>query len=324
MELGVDPNRIIFANTIKQVAHIVYAQSVGVQTMTFDNEQELFQIKKYYPSAKLVLRVRCDAKKAKVILGVKFGALPKEAPGLIALTVDLGLELIGISFHVGSGCEEPEVFDRCIVIGRELFDLAANQHGIQMKLLDLGGGYPGDKGTSIDPIANVINSSLDHHFPEGCGVKIIAEPGRYFVASAFTVSCRVFGRRRVNDQEQTNLTDEPVRYFYYMNEGTYGVFKNVLISGLQMKPIVLEERPDRQDRFMSAVWGPSCCGFDCVVPKFHLPLIEIDDWLVFENMGAYTLVFASRFNGFPFVKVLPFIQRGTLLGLIDQSRLDKF
>lgn len=63
---------------------------------------------------------RCDAKKAKIILGVKFGALPKEAPGLIDLAVNLGLELVGISFHVGSGCEEPEVFERCISIGREL------------------------------------------------------------------------------------------------------------------------------------------------------------------------------------------------------------
>lgn len=319
--LGVDPRRIIFAHTIKQAAYISYAQSVGVKTMTFDNEQELHQIKKYHPSAKLVLRVRCDAKKAKVILGVKFGALPEEAPALIALTVDLGLKLIGISFHVGSGCEEPEVFDRCIVIGRELFDLAANKHGIQMKLLDLGGGYPGDKGTSIDPIAKVINSSLDRHFPEGCGVKIIAEPGRYYVASAFSVVARVFGRRSVNPKDQIN-TEDPVMYFYYINDGTYGNFKQVLISRLQTKPIVLDERQDRQEYFMSCVWGHSCCGFDCVASKVRLPLLEIDDWLVFEDMGAYSMNLATRFNGFPIATVFPIIQRETWLALTHQTRLE--
>lgn len=163
------------------------AASVGVNTMTFDNELELHQIKQHHPTAKVVLRVRCDAKQAKVMLGVKFGAQPNEAPGLIALAVELGLELVGVSFHVGSGCEEPEVFDRCIVIGRQLFDLAARQHGVGMTLLDLGGGFPGNKGSSIDTIATVINTSLDHHFPPGCGVKIIAEPGRYF--RRFSVHC---------------------------------------------------------------------------------------------------------------------------------------
>ena len=117
MDLGVDTERIIFANPTKQVSHIRYASSTNVRTMTFDNESELYKIKEHHPTAKMVLRVRCDAKKVQCPLGIKFGALPKDASRLINLAHQLGIDLIGVSFHVGSGCSEPEVFDRAIKIG---------------------------------------------------------------------------------------------------------------------------------------------------------------------------------------------------------------
>jgi ornithine decarboxylase len=45
-------DRIIYANPCKQTSYIRYAQEVGVDTMTFDNEQELMKIKQVHPSAK--------------------------------------------------------------------------------------------------------------------------------------------------------------------------------------------------------------------------------------------------------------------------------
>ena len=87
--------------------------------MTFDSEMELYKIKEHHPTAKMVLRFRCDAKKVQCPLGIKFGALPKDAPRLISLARQLDIDLVGVSFHVGSGCAEPEVFNRAIKIGEE-------------------------------------------------------------------------------------------------------------------------------------------------------------------------------------------------------------
>lgn len=205
LELGVDADRIIFANPAKQVSHIRYAASVGVRAMTFDNESELYKVREHHPTARMVLRIRCDAKKVQCPLGIKFGAFPKDAPRLMELAQKLGIDLIGISFHVGSGCDEPEVFDRCITIGRQLFDLAARDYGFDMTLLDLGGGYPGNRGSSIQQIANVVNNSLQRHFPEGCGVDVISEPGRYYVASAFTLATRIHGRRELTSDDEDQV-----------------------------------------------------------------------------------------------------------------------
>jgi len=105
------------------VSHVRYAYSTNVRTMTFDNETELYKIKEHHPTAKMVLRYRCDAKKVQCPLGIKFGALPKDAPRLISLARQLDIDLVGVSFHVGSGCDEPEVFDRAIKIGKRKMTL---------------------------------------------------------------------------------------------------------------------------------------------------------------------------------------------------------
>ncbi|CAF4445836.1 unnamed protein product, partial [Rotaria magnacalcarata] len=44
IDLGVSADRIVYANPCKQSSYIRYAKEVGVETMTFDNEQELMKI----------------------------------------------------------------------------------------------------------------------------------------------------------------------------------------------------------------------------------------------------------------------------------------
>ena len=64
LNLGVPPNRIIFANPCKQTSHVKYASANSVSMMTFDNEQELHKIKSTYPDAQLVIRIRVDDSKS--------------------------------------------------------------------------------------------------------------------------------------------------------------------------------------------------------------------------------------------------------------------
>lgn len=300
MNLGVNSDRIIFANPAKPSSHIRYAANYGVDLITFDNELELHKVKNLFPTARMVLRIRCDAEVAQCQLGNKFGCDPiKEAPELLKSAHKMGINVVGLSFHVGSGCQEPPVFRRAIAACRDLFDYA-DQLGFKFNLLDIGGGFPGNRGTSIDKMAEIINSALDDYFPDP-SVKIIAEPGRFFVSSAFTLACNVHSIRTVETTD-SNYNKPKVHYMYYINDGVYGSFNNILYDHQQVEAQPLKEYSDSK-LYSSSIWGPTCDGLDQVISEILLPELKIGDWLVFENMGAYTTAVASPFNGFPVPKV---------------------
>lgn len=165
LSLGVDPSNIIFANPAKPASHIRYASTVNVNTMTFDNENELHKVKQLFPDARMVIRIRCDAEEAQCPLGMKFGCDPVvEAPHLLRLAYELGINVVGVSFHAGSGCRDAPVFRRGIKGAREIFDFAASL-GYNFNLLDIGGGFPGEHGTSIDKVNyNIHYFTISQHY----------------------------------------------------------------------------------------------------------------------------------------------------------------
>lgn len=298
MSLGINSSRIIFANPAKPASHIRHAAAVGVNKMTADNESELHKIKKLHPNAEVIIRIRCDAELAQCQLGMKFGCDPTyEAPNLLRLARVLGLNVIGISFHVGSGCQDPPVFHRAIRHAKILFDLATDI-GFKPYLLDLGGGYPGNKGTSIDKIADVINKALDEYFNTDA-VRVVAEPGRFYVASAFTLATSIHSKRSVRGDE--NSPNMVTHNMYYINDGVYGSFNCLLYDHQHVTPLPLKRGCGKM--IPSSIWGPTCDGLDQVVENILLHEMELGDWIIFENMGAYTLPVASPFNGFPVPKV---------------------
>lgn len=100
-----------------------------------------------------MIRIRCDAKNSEINLGLKFGCEPnEEAVQLIQFTMNLGLTLHGFSFHVGSPCGELDAFSRGIGMCRRLITIAENMGCKDVQLIDIGGGFPGEKGTEIDKV----------------------------------------------------------------------------------------------------------------------------------------------------------------------------
>ncbi|XKL59356.1 hypothetical protein PGB90_000372 [Kerria lacca] len=165
LSLNIDGSRIIFANTIKQPSHINYASENGVQLTTVDNESELYKIKAQHPNAKVLLRIRSDATVSSHNMGIKFGSdVNSECPILLRLAQTLGLDVAGIAFHVGSVCGEAEAYRRGIILADGLFNLGKSM-GLNMRILDIGGGFKGVKGSSIDEMAKIINDALDEYFP---------------------------------------------------------------------------------------------------------------------------------------------------------------
>ncbi|CDH54371.1 ornithine decarboxylase [Lichtheimia corymbifera JMRC:FSU:9682] len=302
---GVDPSRIIYANPCKQASFIRYASQQSVAKMTFDNAEELHKIKKLYPKAELVLRILTDDSKSLCQLGLKFGAPMHTVEPLLKTAKELGLNVIGVSFHVGSGCLDEHAFEDAVVRAREAFDIG-HALGFDFSLLDVGGGFPGadvQDGITFEKVAAVLGPAVDALFPPN--VRVIAEPGRYFVASAFTICTGVIGRRTVE-------ADNANKYMYYVNDGMYGSFNCILFDHQQVYPKILSRdgqfyyghTTDDNTQFECSVWGPTCDSIDCLAKETRLPLLDVGDWLYWENMGAYTICAASQFNGFRKSEVL--------------------
>lgn len=148
LSLGVHPDRIIYAHPCKTSSHISYAAEKNVRMTTFDNEPELHKIKRLYPNAQLVVRIRADDPFAVVNLGIKFGAKLQEAKRLLGVAKGLELNVIGVSFHVGSGCTNADAYNKAIMWAKEVFD-HADGIGMKLNLLDIGGGFPGQRGAPI-------------------------------------------------------------------------------------------------------------------------------------------------------------------------------
>jgi len=293
---GVAADRIIYANPCKTRSFIGHANKKGVHLMTFDNETELYKVKDKFPNAHLVLRIKADATDSQCTsFGAKFGADMTAVPTLLQTAANLGLNVVGVSFHVGSGCRDNTAFPRAIQAAKSVFN-TAKLLGFNMYLLDIGGGFPGhdDGNMTFTELCCGINTALSEHFPVGCGVRIIAEPGRYMVASAFTLSANVIAKRQVAASEEC----EEQSFMYYINDGIYGSFNCLLYDNAQVYPQLFNTKSSEDAEYACSIWGPTCDSLDKVVASCSLPELEVGDWLMFSNMGAYTVSAATNFNGF--------------------------
>uniref|UniRef100_A0A2K6FG39 Ornithine decarboxylase n=1 Tax=Propithecus coquereli TaxID=379532 RepID=A0A2K6FG39_PROCO len=274
--------RIIYANLCKQVSQIKNAANNGIQMMTFDSEVELMKVARAHPKAKLVLRIATDDSKAVCRLGVKFGATLKTSRILLERAKELNIDVIGVSFHVGSGHKDPETFVQAISDACCVFDM-------------------GDVKLKFEEITSVINPALDKYFPSDSGVRIIAEPGRYYVVSAFTLAVNIIAKKIVlKEQIGSDHEDESNKhtFMYYMNDGVYGSFNCILYDHAHVKPL-LQKRPKADEKYYSSsIWGPTCDGLDRIFEHCDLPEMHVGDWMLFENMSTYTVAAASTFNGF--------------------------
>jgi ornithine decarboxylase len=288
LQLGVDPARIIYAQPCKTKSYIRYAAKVGVKQMTFDNADELRKIRAFFPDAELVLRILTDDSASLCRLSAKFGASLDNTQELLHLAQMLGLNVTGVSFHVGSGASDPGSFTKAVQDARMVFDQAAAA-GFDLKLLDVGGGFVDD---TFEFFAHALTDALEEHFPPH--IRVIGEPGRYYVANAFTLAANVIARRDVRD----TLTGAPA-YMLYLNDGVYGNFSNIIFDHQRPSAQVLDCGDPYETPTDYSIWGPTCDGIDVITKHCTLPgLLNVGDWLFFQDMGAYTRCSATRFNGF--------------------------
>ncbi|XP_034047244.1 ornithine decarboxylase 1-like [Thalassophryne amazonica] len=303
LSLGGTPDNIIYAHPIKPQSHIKYAKTCGVEKMTFDSEEELLKISQIYATAKLVLRIAVDDSKSLLRLSSKFGAKMSIVGKLLERARELGLEVIGVSFHAGCVCTDSVTFKKAIADAQCVFDMA-NSMGFQMSLLDIGGGFTGRDDTEVnfEQVSEVVNAALDEYFPSDSGVQIIAEPGRYYMDTTFTLAVTITGRKVVTDEgaEHTKSEDgkPEQQMMYFISDGIHGTGSCLIVDLAHVHPSLVQAVQHNEQIYKSVIWGPTCNSNDKLTDNCWLPELQVGDWLLVDNMGAYTICLATEFNGF--------------------------
>ncbi|KAG9339372.1 hypothetical protein JZ751_023765 [Albula glossodonta] len=276
---GVAPENIVLGGLCKQLSQIKYAAKNGVDLMLCDNEIELRKIARCHPTAKLLLQVSTEAHGEGEETSMAFGSTLKGCRHLLECAKELGVQVVGAKFHVPSCCTDPQAYAHAVSDARCVFDMG-EELGFSMKILDIGGGFSGSE-VQIEQVHVAMRPLLDMYFSPATGVSLIAEPGTYYVSSAFTLAL--------------TLDDEP-QFLYYMNDGVYGSFASKLLDSTMSAPSVHKKALSVEEPvFSSSLWGPSCDGLDQVVEHCLLPELSVGDWLIFSSMGAHSLGEPSAF-----------------------------
>jgi ornithine decarboxylase len=257
--------------------------------VTYDNYEEVIKIARYAPHSGLVLRLRVPNTGSMVELSSKFGALPGEAVDLITFAQNNKLEVEGLSFHVGSQCTNPANYSQALHLAASIFG-EARTRGFDLKLLDIGGGFPAHYDDAIPPfkrLAKTITAELNRLFPEP--IEILAEPGRFLVATAATAIAQIIGK-----------AVREGKLCYYINDGVYHTYSGQIFDHCQYRLRSFKKGPTQ----ICSVFGPTCDALDTITLAAQLPGLDMGDLIYSENIGAYAAASSTSFNGFPPAKVV--------------------
>jgi ornithine decarboxylase len=281
-------DKIIYANPTKPKETLV-ALDRYKPLVTYDNLNELKKIRQYAPHAGVVLRLRVPNTGSMVELSSKFGCDPGEAVDLVRAAFAMGLVVEGLSFHVGSQCTNFENFVQALNMAAAVMR-ESKSRGHEIKILDIGGGFPAAYDKHVKPfsqLAQKINAEIERLFPKE--IQILAEPGRFLVATAATSVARVIGKA-VRDGKAC----------YYIDDSVYHTFSGIIFDHCQYHLKAFKKGKTE----ICAVFGQTCDGLDTISQSEQLPDLEIEDLVYSENIGAYSNASATWFNGFPPAKVV--------------------
>jgi ornithine decarboxylase len=281
-------DKIIYANPTKP-KETLQALDQYKPLVTYDNLAELEKIKQYAPHAGVVLRLRVPNTGSMVELSSKFGCDPGEAVDLIAAAFKMKLVVEGLSFHVGSQCTNFENFVQGLEMAAAVLR-EAKSRGHEIKILDIGGGFPAPYNKHVRPfseLASRINTEIKRLFPSE--IEILAEPGRFLVATAATAVARIIGKA-VRDGKRC----------YYIDDSVYHTFSGIIFDHCPYHFKAFRKGKTE----ICAVFGQTCDALDTISLSEELPDLEIEDLVYSENIGAYSSASATWFNGFPPAKIV--------------------
>jgi ornithine decarboxylase len=286
------PERISFGNTIKKERDIARAYALGVRLFAVDCKAEVEKIGRAAPGAKVFCRFLFGCAGAEWPLSRKFGCDPEMAVEVLDHARRLGLEPVGVSFHVGSQQRRTAAWDEALKSAAAIFRTCA-ERGINLSMVNLGGGFPTKylrEVPAVEAYGRSIFRALRKHFGNRIPETII-EPGRGMVGNAGLIEAEVV--LVANKSEHDHVR------WVYLDIGKFGGLAETMDESIRY-PIRTPHDGDEVGPCVLA--GPTCDSADVMYEKrpYDLPIsLEIGDKVLIEGTGAYTATYAAvAFNGF--------------------------
>ncbi|MCB1741388.1 MAG: type III PLP-dependent enzyme [Gammaproteobacteria bacterium] len=278
-DAGVGAQRVIYTHPIKRPRDIERALGFGCETVVVDNTEELLKLLPFREQLDVLVRVSFRNRDARVDLSRKFGCDPEDAERLIQQSVELGIRVRGLAFNVGSQVGGANAYVQAIDWCRQL--IANAPAGVQMRTLDIGGGFPADYQGGLGSMVDFCAPIREALQRMPADVEIVAEPGRSLVAGAVTLITSVIGK-----------SWRQGRLWYYLDDGLYGSYSGRVYDNADSRFLTLK----RGMELPSVLAGPTCDSFDLLAEDVMLPELEVGDLIISPMMGAYTSASASDFN----------------------------
>lgn len=300
LSAGVPADKIICSNPIKNPIFLMHLYDSGAYAMVADSVDEIEKIAQYAPGSRVYLRLAVDNTGSVLPLAGKFGVDADLALTLFDLARERGLQPIGLSFHVGSQCLNPENWVNAIRACGAVWT-AALERGHNLYFLDIGGGFPaGHYHTpsipTIEAIGEAVMAAVAQYIPPTDDLMLVLEPGRGMVGEAGRLLTTVEGKAQRGNET-----------WLYLDAG---VFNGLMETYEGFPPVVRPLRDtlgegDPRPMMVYTLAGPSCDSCDVIARNVQLPLMNIGERLVFYDAGAYTNEYAAAFNGFPIPQFIP-------------------
>ena len=239
----------------------------------------------------------------KVQFSEKFGCPPNEqAEKLLKLANELKLNVAGICFHIGIGCIDYNIYTTAIQEAARFFEFGKSL-GFKMNTLDIGGGFSGKAEKAAENIeaAEIINSALDKYFPDP-SVRVISEPGQFISEQSCVLAVNIHSKKIAEN------ADGELVHHYYVTDGIYQSFSMAHSHNWPVFPKPMNP-PKNAKTHLSTIWGRACDASDVIAKNIQFPEINIGDWIIFENFGAYRGVVSCGFNGFVNHPMVGFISK---------------
>ncbi|VVU94769.1 Pyridoxal-dependent decarboxylase, pyridoxal binding domain [seawater metagenome] len=270
-------DRIIYANPIKTNEEVEILKQMKEKPLTvFDNVSQLKKMEKYDIDISYLIRLFVNTTDASCPFDDKYGAQPGDIKEILNYKSKNKLSFKGFSFHVGSGNKNIDSYLNAMKKVEEGIQIAT-EYGETTEIINIGGG--------LDYKNPNLNELSKLYYKYSLKYKIFAEPGRFFSEASFILKVVIVEKKIIDDW-----------ILYYIDDSTYHSFSCMIYDHLDY------QKGNKGKK--SKVYGKTCDGTDVIFSEIYLPELEVDDILVFPNMGAYTMCSASDFNGFLVPKVI--------------------
>jgi diaminopimelate decarboxylase len=292
--IGVPLSRIIFNGPLKYSQDLERAVLAG-SIVNLDSLQEvktIVELAKRLPEQTISVGLRCNFdigtdRISRFGLDVENGDLDE----IFKQFKELGnCQVIGLHCHFTT---EQRSLESYALRAKKIIELSDRYFpDLPPKFIDVGGGYFGHMEDNLRQqfpfniptyreYAEVIATQFDRRFGRDAGPELIIEPGVALVANVMKFVGKIVGLKTIRSRHLALLTGS-IHTVKPSKQLPLTIYKNELDNARIESSIPID------------LVGYTCMEHDCLYPEYPTP-VAVGDYTVFDNVGAYSIVFKPPF-----------------------------